>query len=49
MVDPYGRVRGVNGLRVVDAFVMLNIMRANTNLTCIMIGQPVADSMRAEN
>jgi choline dehydrogenase len=48
VVDQYCRVRGVEGLRVVDASVMLNIVRANTNLTCIMIGERVADWMRAE-
>jgi choline dehydrogenase len=48
VVDQYCRVRGVEGLRVVDASVMPNIVRANTNLTCIMIGERVADWMREE-
>jgi choline dehydrogenase len=48
VVDQYCRVRGVEGLRVVDASVMPNIVRANTNLTCIMIGERVADWMRSE-
>ena len=48
VVDQYCRVRGVEGLRVVDASVMPNIVRANTNLTCIMIGERVADWMRME-
>ena len=48
VVDQYCRVRGVEALRVVDASVMPNIVRANTNLTCIMIGERVADWMRAE-
>ncbi len=48
VVDQYCRVRGVEGLRVVDASVMPNIVRANTNLTCIMIGERVADWMRAQ-
>jgi len=48
VVDQYCRVRGVEGLRVVDASVMPNIVRANTNLTCIMIGERVADWMRKE-
>jgi choline dehydrogenase-like flavoprotein len=34
------------GLRVVDASVVPNLVRANTNLTCIMIGERVADWMR---
>jgi choline dehydrogenase len=46
VVDQYCRVRGVEGLWVVDASVMPNIVRANTNLTCIMIGERVADMMR---
>src|SRR6266851_1147824 len=46
VVDQYCRVRGVEELRVVDASVMPNIVRANTNLTCIMIGERVADWMR---
>jgi choline dehydrogenase len=46
VVDQHCRVYGVDGLRVVDASVMPNIPRANTNLTCIMIGERVADWMR---
>jgi choline dehydrogenase len=46
VVDQYCRVRGVEGLRVVDASVMPNIPRANTNLTCIMIGERVAVLMK---
>jgi choline dehydrogenase len=49
VVDQYCRVRGVEGLRVVDASIMPNIVRANTNLTCIMIGERVADWMRTSN
>src|SRR6185437_7040572 len=48
VVDQYCRVRGIESLRVVDASVMPNIVRANTNLTCIMMGERVADWMRAE-
>ncbi len=48
VVDGRGRVRGVEGLAVVDASIMPNVPRANTNLTCIMIGERVADWMRAE-
>jgi choline dehydrogenase-like flavoprotein len=47
-VDQYCSVRGIDGLRVVDASVMPTIPRANTNLTCIMLGERVADWMRAE-
>jgi choline dehydrogenase-like flavoprotein len=38
----YCRVRGVEGVRVVDASAMPNIVRANTNLNCIIIGERVA-------
>ena len=48
VVDQYFRARGVEGLRVVDASVMPNIVRANTNLTCIMMGERAADWIRAE-
>ena len=48
VVDQRGRVRGVDGLAVVDASIMPNVPRANTNLTCIMIGERVSDWVRAE-
>ncbi len=43
VVDQYCHVRGVEGLRVADASVMPNCIRANTNATTIMIGEKVAD------
>jgi len=48
VVDQYCRVRGLDGLRVVDASVMPNIVRANTNLTCIMIDERAAEWMSAQ-
>ncbi|HYR41312.1 MAG TPA: GMC family oxidoreductase [Methylomirabilota bacterium] len=48
VVDQYGRVRGLDNLRLADASIMPNIPRANTNLTCIMIGERIADWLRAE-
>ena len=48
VVDQYCRVRGIEGLWIADALVMPSIVRANTNLTCIMIGERVAQWMRAE-
>jgi choline dehydrogenase len=48
VLDQHCRVKGVEGLRVVDASVMPNIVRANTNLTCIMVGERVAEWMRTE-
>ena len=48
VVDQYCRVHAIEALRVVDASVMPNIVRANTNLTCIMIGERVADWMHEQ-
>ncbi len=48
VVDAQCRVHGIEGLRVVDASAMPEIVRANTNLTCIMIGERVAELIREE-
>ena len=47
VVDQYCRVHGIDGLRVVDASVMPDVVRANTNATTIMIAERVADFIRA--
>jgi choline dehydrogenase len=47
VVDQYGRVHGLEGLRVVDASVMPDVIRANTNATTIMIAERVADWLRS--
>jgi choline dehydrogenase len=39
VLDPQLRVRGVEGLRVIDASVMPQITSANTNATSLMIGE----------
>ena len=39
VVDPELRVRGVDGLRVIDASVMPTMTSANTNAAAIMIGE----------
>jgi len=43
VVDQYCRVHGLEGLRVVDASVMPDVIRANTNSTTIMIAERVSD------
>ena len=43
VVDQFCHVHGLEGLRVVDASVMPDVIRANTNTTTIMIGERVAD------
>ena len=42
-VDQYCNVHGLEGLRVADASVMPNCIRANTNVTSMVIGERAAD------
>lgn len=49
VVDEYLNVRDVRGLRIVDASVMPTSVYANSNLTCIMIGERAADLMSSES
>jgi choline dehydrogenase len=46
VVDQYGKVHGLRNLRVVDATIMPNCIRANTNVTTMMIGERIADFIR---
>ena len=46
VVDQYCRVHGLGGLRIADAAVMPDVIRANTNATTIMIGERVADFIK---
>jgi choline dehydrogenase-like flavoprotein len=47
VVTPDCRVRGVEGLRVIDASVMPADCKANTNFTTIMIGELMAERITA--
>ena len=47
VVDPELRVRGLQGLRVIDASVMPAVTTANTNLPTILIAERGADRLRA--
>ena len=46
VVDQFGKVHGMQGLRVVDASIMPDCIRANTNATSMMIGERIADFVR---
>jgi 5-(hydroxymethyl)furfural/furfural oxidase len=46
VVDTEGRVRGVQGLRVVDASIFPVVPCANTNFPTLMAAEKIADGMR---
>ena len=46
VVDQYGRVYGVDGLRVIDASIMPDTVRANLNLTVIAMAERAADLIK---
>ena len=46
VVDQYGRVYGVDGLRVVDASTMPDTVRANLNLTVMAMAERAADLIK---
>ena len=48
MVDSDCRVLGLKGVRVIDASIMPDNVRANTHLTAVMIGEHMAARMLAE-
>lgn len=45
VTDPQGRIRGVEGLRVVDASLMPQIIAGNTNAPTMMIAETIARKM----
>jgi choline dehydrogenase-like flavoprotein len=48
VVDQYCRFHGMSHLRVIDASVMPEIPRANTNATIIMLAERAADLLRQD-
>ncbi len=46
VVDQYGKVHGLQQVRVVDASIMPDCIRANTNVTTMMIAERIADFIR---
>ncbi|MFB6312035.1 MAG: GMC family oxidoreductase [Salinirussus sp.] len=45
VVDSSGGVVGIDDLFIADGSIMPDIVRANTNATCIMIGEKIADGL----
>ena len=48
VVNQHGKVHGLDGLRVVDASIMPDCIRANANVTCMMIGERISDLILRE-
>ena len=49
VVDPKLRVKGIQGLRVVDASILPNVIAGNTNAAVIMAAEKVADLIRGKD
>ena len=49
VVDAAGRCHKVDGLVVADASIMPFVPRANTNLTCFMIGEHIGERIRTHS
>ena len=48
VVDSEGRVRGIAGLRVIDASIMPTAPRGNTNIPTIMVAEKISDQIVSE-
>ena len=48
VVDTEGRVRGIAGLRVIDASIMPTAPRGNTNIPTLMVAEKISATMVEE-
>ena len=48
VVNQYGRIHGLENIRVIDASIMPDCIRANTNVTTMMIGERLSDMIISE-
>lgn len=46
VVDPEGRIHGLNGARIVDASIMPEVTNGNTNARTIMMAEKLSDAIR---
>lgn len=46
VVDQFGKVHGLEGLQVADASIMPDCIRANTNVTSMVIGERISDFIK---
>jgi 5-(hydroxymethyl)furfural/furfural oxidase len=49
VVGPSGKVHGISGLRVADNSIMPVLVKSQANLTAMMIGEKIADAVKAES
>ena len=49
VVNQFGQVRGLEGLRIVDASIMPDLVRAPINPAVIMLAEGIADAMKQGN
>jgi choline dehydrogenase len=47
--DGQGRVHGVEGLRIVDASIMPDVVSGNLNVPVIMMAEKIADAIRGKS
>jgi choline dehydrogenase len=49
VVDQFGKVHGLENIRIADASIMPDCIRANTNVTSMVIGERIADFIQQDS